>query len=200
MALSIDEFVARLESTQALDPEKLDAVRKEVEPVRHEVDTECYARKLVSEGTLTQWQSDQLFAGRKHFVMGDYRLLDMAGRGGMGAVFKAEHVRLKRLVAMKTLAPELVDKPAQVARFQKEIEAASALESPNVVRALDAIKVGRSCVLVMEFVKGEPLSRIGKHRGRMPAGEVSEYIRQAALGLQHAHEKGMVHRLSLIHI
>lgn len=194
MALSIDEFVARLESTQALEPEKLEAIRQEVEPVRHEVDTECYARKLVNEGTLTQWQSDQLFAGRKHFVMGDYRLLDMAGRGGMGAVFKAEHVRLKRLVAMKTLAPELVDKPAQVARFQKEIEAASALESPNVVRALDAIKVGRSYVLVMEFVKGEPLSRIGKHRGRMPAGEVSEYIRQAALGLQHAHEKGMVHR------
>jgi len=119
MALSIDEFVARLESTQALDPEKLEAIRREVEPVRHEVDTECYARKLVNESTLTQWQSDQLVAGRKRFVMGDYRLLDMAGRGGMGAVFKAEHVRLKRLVAMKTLAPQLVNKPAQVARFQK---------------------------------------------------------------------------------
>ena len=194
MAFSIDEFVAKLESTQALAPDQLEAIRKEIEPVQNEVDTECYARKLVKEGTLTQWQSEQLFAGRKHFVMGDYRLLDMAGRGGMGAVFKAEHVRLKRLVAMKTLAPELVDKPAQVARFQKEIEAASALESPNVVRALDAIQVGRTYVLVMEFVQGEPLSRIGKVRGRLPAGEVSEYIRQAALGLQHAHEKGMVHR------
>jgi serine/threonine protein kinase len=193
-SLSIDEFLARLESTQALDAQSLDAVRKEVAPVRHEIDSERYARKLVKQGTLTQWQADQIVSGRKNFVMGEYRLLELAGRGGMGAVFKAEHVRLKRIVALKTLAPELVNQPAQVARFQKEIEAASALESPNVVRALDAIRVGKTYVLVMEFVDGEPLSTVGKRRGRIEIGEACEYIRQAALGLQHAHERGMVHR------
>lgn len=193
-SISIEEFIASLERTGALDADTLKTVRSEVAPVRDEVDTECYARKLVKEGTLTQWQSDQIFAGRKQFVMGEYRLLDLAGRGGMGAVFRAEHIRLKRQVALKTLAPELVNRPDQVARFQKEIEAASALESPNVVRALDAIRIGRTFVLVMEFVQGEPLSRICRRRGRLPIGEACEYIRQAALGLQHAHEKGMVHR------
>jgi serine/threonine protein kinase len=192
--LSIDEFVARLESARVLDEARLEAIRKELAPVRHEVDTECYANKLVKEGTLTQWQWDQLLAGRKHFVVGEYRLLELAGRGGMGAVFKAEHIRLKRIVALKTLNPELVNKPAQVARFQKEIQAASALESPHVVRALDAAQAAKTYILIMEFVDGEPLSKAAKRRGRLPIGEACEYIRQAALGLQHAHERGMVHR------
>lgn len=193
-SLSIDEFVERLENSRALDADRIEEIRTEVAPVRHEVDTECIARKLVKEGTLTQWQSDQLFVGRKKFVLGEYRLLDLAGRGGMGAVFKAEHIRLGRVVALKTLAPELVNRPAQVARFQNEIQAASALESPHVVRALDAAQIGKTYVLVMEFVEGESLSRLAKSRGRLPIGEACEYIRQAALGLQHAHEKGMVHR------
>jgi serine/threonine protein kinase len=193
-SLLIDEFVARLESSRVLDAEQIEAVRQEVDPVRNEVDTKCYARKLVKEGTLTQWQWDQLLAGRKNFVVGEYRLLDLAGRGGMGAVFKAEHIRLKRIVALKTLNPELVNKPAQVARFQKEIQAASALESPHVVRALDAAQVAKTYILVMEYVEGEPLSKTSKRRGRLPIGEACEYVRQAALGLQHAHERGMVHR------
>ena len=193
-SFSIDEFLTRLKTGRVLDNDQIEAVRKEVEPVRHEVDTECYARKLVKEGTLTQWQWDQLLAGRKNFVVGEYRLLDLAGRGGMGAVFKAEHIRLKRIVALKTLNPELVNKPAQVARFQKEIQAAAALESPHVVRALDAAQTAKSYILVMEYVEGEPLSKAAKLRGRLPVGEACEYIRQAALGLQHAHERGMVHR------
>jgi hypothetical protein len=126
--------------------------------------------------------------------LGRYELVEKVGQGGMGAVYRAVHTLLKRPVALKVLPPERTANPNAVARFRREIEAAGQLDHPNIVRASDADEASGTHFLVMEWVDGTDLARLVARRGPLPAGEACEYIRQAALGLQHAHEHGLVHR------
>jgi eukaryotic-like serine/threonine-protein kinase len=80
-------------------------------------------------------------------------------------------------------------------RFQREVRSAAALDHPNIVRALDADEIGGTHLLVMEYIDGATdLSRLVKKNGPLPVSQACEYIRQAALGLQHAYERGLVHR------
>lgn len=151
-------------------------------------------QKLVDAGRLTPWQGKTLLAGQTSFVLGKYKLLSLLGQGGMGAVFKAEQIPLGRIVALKVMAEGLLKDQAAVARFHREIQAAAALEHPNVVTAFDADHVDQTTFLVMEYLKGESLNEVLERYGRLPPATACEYIRQAALGLQHAHERGMAHR------
>ena len=123
-----------------------------------------------------------------------YRVLAFLGKGGMGAVFKAEHKLMGRPVAIKVIRETLTCKPAMVERFRREVKAAARLAHPNIVAAHDAEQAGDTHFLVMEFVEGTDLARLVAERGRLPVAEACDYIRQAARGLQHAHERGMVHR------
>jgi hypothetical protein len=115
----------------------------------------------------------------------------------MGVVFLAEHRRMGRLVALKVLHPEFVGDETAVVRFHREVKAVSRLSHPNVVTAYDADEAGgpvKVHFLVMEYVPGRSLNHHVKARGPLPPAEACQYVRQAALGLQHAHEMGMVHR------
>ena len=124
-----------------------------------------------------------------------YRIIRLLGMGGMGAVFQAEHRLMDRLVALKVIAPRFMANAAAVERFQREVRAAARLgEHPNIVTAYDAEAAGQTHFLVMEYVEGQTLAARLKKRGPLPVAEACDIIRQAALGLQHAHEKGMVHR------
>jgi tRNA A-37 threonylcarbamoyl transferase component Bud32 len=123
-----------------------------------------------------------------------YRVLDCIGSGGMGTVFKAEHLLMKRVVALKVINPRLVDKPATSDRFRREVEAAARLSHPNIVTAFDAEQVDNMHFLIMEYVDGQSLDKLLEKSGRLPVLEACGYVCQAALGLQHAHECGMVHR------
>ena len=125
---------------------------------------------------------------------GRYRILRALGRGGMGMVFLAEHRLMKRLVALKVINPRLVNNATAVARFRQEVEAAASLSHPNIVTAHDAEQAGDTHFLVMEFVKGESLDRFVIKSGPLSVEQACDFIRQAANGLQHAHERGMVHR------
>src|SRR5207247_2929676 len=89
---------------------------------------------------------------------------------------------------------ELPARPEMVERFRREVKAAASLSHPNIVQAFDAEQAGDMHFLVMEFVPGTHLGCLLAERGPLPVGEACEYIRQAALGLQYAHEHGMVHR------
>ncbi len=152
-------------------------------------------RGLVDEKRLTSWQGQMLLSGQKtSFFLGKYKLLSLLGQGGMGAVFKAEQIPLGRIVALKVMAAGLVKDQAAVARFHREIQAAAALEHPNVVTTFDADHVDQTTFLVMEYLDGESLNEVLERCGRIPPATACEYIRQAALGLQHAHERGMAHR------
>ncbi len=123
-----------------------------------------------------------------------YRIVELIGRGGMGNVYRAEHKLMNRPVALKLINSELIKHPQAVERFRREVRAAAQLAHPNIVIAYDAEQAGVIHFLAMEFVEGTDLASVIQQRGALPAAEACNCIRQAAEGLQHAHEKGMVHR------
>jgi hypothetical protein len=123
-----------------------------------------------------------------------YQVLELLGTGGMGAVYKAEHRLMERHVALKVINPGLLKRPAAVERFHREVKAAARLTHPNIVTAYDADQAGATHFLVMEFVEGISLAQRVHQQGRLPVAEACDYVRQAAFGLQHAFERGMVHR------
>ena len=125
--------------------------------------------------------------------LGEYRTLQLIGRGGMGAVYRAVHVRLGREVALKIVPPERV-RPTSAARFQREVAAHGKLDHPNIVRATDAGEADGVAFLVMELVDGIDFDRLVRARGALPVADACELARQAATGLHHLTEHGLVHR------
>ena len=126
--------------------------------------------------------------------LGEYELLEKLGEGGMGEVYKARQVRLGKIVALKLLSRDRVGNPHAVARFEREMQAVGRLSHGNLIQAFDARDIDGVTVMVMEYVDGLDLAEILRRCQRLPVAEVCEVIRQAALGLQAAHESGLVHR------
>ncbi len=156
---------------------------------------EPFLTLLCDRGLLTPFQAQQLAAqGVQSLILGQYVLLEKLGEGGMGTVFKARHQRMKRLVAVKLIRQDGWDNVRDVQRFTQEIEAAAQLTHPNVVHAYDANEVDGLHFFVMEYVEGIDLSKLVHEHGPLSFGQACEFFRQAALGLQHAHERGLVHR------
>jgi serine/threonine protein kinase len=139
----------------------------------------------------TQAALEQLRPGQ---MLGQYRIEEQLGAGGMGLVFKAVHAAMQRTVALKVIAPQLTQDPQTRARFQREVRSAARLSHPNVVVAHDAAEAGGLWFLAMEYVPGTDAAHLCQRHGRPPVALACEIARQAALGLQHAHELGMVHR------
>jgi WD40 repeat protein/serine/threonine protein kinase len=123
-----------------------------------------------------------------------FEVLGKLGQGGMGAVYKARHTFLGELVAIKVMNASMVGNPDARVRFLREMQSTGKLKHKHIVRALDAEEMGDLLVLVMEFVPGIALDRLVQQRGALPIDFSCRCIAQAALGLQHAHEQGMVHR------
>ena len=125
--------------------------------------------------------------------LGDYELLEILGRGGMGVVYKARQTRLNRLVAVKILSERGQGQKQPLARFQQEMHAIGRLNHRNIVQPLDAREEDGVHVLVMEYVDGVSLDKL-LAAGPLSVANACELIRQAADGLQHAFERGLVHR------
>ena len=123
-----------------------------------------------------------------------FRIIRELGRGGMGVVYLAEHKIMGRQVALKVLNPAVLDSPDALPRFIKEVQAAAQLDHANIVRAHDAEQAGNLHFLMMEFVEGTDLAKLVEQKGPLTPSIACYFGRQAALGLQHAHEKGMTHR------
>lgn len=123
-----------------------------------------------------------------------YEYLGYLGGGGMGEIYKARHIHLDRLVVIKWLRSDLAAGPQLDARFAREMLAVGQLNHPNIVAATDAgIADGRR-YLVMEYIDGLDLAELCRRVGRLSIADACEVIRQAATGLAHAHERGIVHR------
>ncbi|HEV3163878.1 MAG TPA: serine/threonine-protein kinase [Isosphaeraceae bacterium] len=158
-------------------------------------DPVALATHLVKAQILTEYQAHRLLKNRPNgFVIGRYVILDRIGAGSMARVYKARHVLMDRIVALKLIAPEYVASPRKRARFQREIRLIGRLDHPNVVRAYDADEVSKVPFIAMEFVQGQTLSERLRANGPLPPDEVIDYAAQAALGLAHAHDQGVVHR------
>jgi len=124
----------------------------------------------------------------------DYLIKRELGWGGMGVVYLAENRLMGRYEALKVIGWQVTPRPEMLERFLREIRAVAKLHHPNIVTAYHAVRLGESITLAMEYVDGLDLSRMVKARGPLPVANACSYIHQAALGLEHAHEQGMVHR------
>jgi tRNA A-37 threonylcarbamoyl transferase component Bud32 len=158
-------------------------------------DSLSVAKELMRRDWLTPYQVNQVMQGKHdRLVLDCYRLRERIGEGAMGQVFKAWSLRLERLVAVKTIAKELINNDKAMERFRREVETASQLDHPNIALVRDAGEGDGRPFLVMDFIEGIDLSRRVKQQGALAIREAVDYCRQAALGLQYAFERGIVHR------
>lgn len=181
----------RLSSDQRVQAERLFA--------EFATDPNRLADELFSAKLVTKYMHRKIQTGRAgELVFGQYLILERIGEGGMGKVYRAIGTRLRLEVALKTIRPNLLTNRTVIQRYKREARAAAALDHENIVRLFEADDYGGRYFLAMEFVDGSDLSRLvkdlNKEKVSMPPGEAAEYIRQAALGLQHSHDKGLVHR------
>jgi serine/threonine protein kinase len=157
--------------------------------------TDRLAETMVRDGLLTFFQAEQLLQGKwKRFFIGKYKVLERIGTGGMGQVFLCEHKLMKRRVALKVLPAVKAQDPASLERFYREARAVAALDHPNIVRAYDIDQDENIHFLVMEYVDGPNLQDLVKKVGPLDPTRAAQYVAGAAIGLQHAHEMGLVHR------
>jgi serine/threonine protein kinase/tetratricopeptide (TPR) repeat protein len=127
-------------------------------------------------------------------VIPGYEILERLGQGGMGQVFKARQLPLARVVALKVIRPDRRASLEAVRRFQREIKAGGRLSHPNIVAFYDADVASGVHFLTMEYVEGTDLARLVQRGGPLALAQACDCVRQAAVGLHHAHERGLVHR------
>ena len=195
MAISLEQFQQQLLSCGVLAEEELNQLLARLRADQKLESAEQLARLLVKQKMLTAYQAQQAYAGKaKTLLMGNYLILDKLGQGGMGMVLKAEHRRMKRIVALKVLSPA-VQKDADAARrFQREVQAAAKLDHPNIVTAFDADDANGTHFLVMQYVEGTDLAALVKEKGPLSVERALPCILQAARGLEYAHQRGVIHR------
>jgi phosphate ABC transporter phosphate-binding protein len=171
----------------------------QLDPYFADHDPAAVADRLVADRLLTPFQARQLQKGRADgfFLTDKYKILDLVGSGGMGKVYLCEHLILHRLVAVKLLQPPRdtgSEAGRSFERFYREARAVAALNDPNIIRVFDVDRVGQNPFMVMEYADGTNLHDVVHKHGPLAPNRAAAYIRQAALGLQHAHEVGLVHR------
>ncbi|QEG27371.1 Serine/threonine-protein kinase PrkC [Gemmata obscuriglobus] len=191
-----DEMLELVRKSNLVDEAKL---RNHVQKLRDAgglpADPTKLAQLLVRDGVLTYFQAEQLLQGKyKRFNLGKYKVLEKLGSGGMGTVFLCEHKLMRRRVAVKVLPLPRAEDRASLDRFYREAKAAAAVDHPNVVRAYDIDQDDNLHFLVMEWVDGVNLQDLVKKFGPLDITRACHYIYGAAVGLQHAHEMGLIHR------
>jgi formylglycine-generating enzyme required for sulfatase activity/tRNA A-37 threonylcarbamoyl transferase component Bud32 len=192
-AEAVEPFLSALRGSNLLDPARFRELTAWAYQTR--ADTQAIAAELLRRRWLTPYQVREVHRGRgAGLTLGRYILLDLIGEGGMGRVHKARDARLGREVALKIIRREKLARPETLRRFHREMEAAGKLSHPNVVLALDAGEVNGTHFIAMEYVEGIDLTRLVQQRGPLAIPQACDYIRQAALGLQHAADLGLVHR------
>ena len=187
-----ETFLAHMRRSGLLTQEQFEELLKQLPDTKR---GKVIARALVELGILTRFQAEMLLAGRTNgFQLGQYRILAPLGRGGMGRVFKAVHLTMNRVVALKLVSANLVKTELGRQMFQREVRAAARLLHSNIVTAYDANQDGDRHYLIMEFVDGPNLEELVRDYGPLEIGQGCDFVRQAAEGLQYAFEMGMVHR------
>jgi molecular chaperone DnaK len=197
---TVDAFLAVLRQSKLIVEDRLDALLQQAGEQGVPLDTpQAIASALLHSRALTRWQAKRLLAGKKKgFWLGDYRLLDLLGEGAMGSVYLAEHAVLRRKSAVKVLPAARAKDGSFLPRFLREARLAAALDHPNIVRAYDVDRAvvgdGEIYYLAMEYVKGINVQTTIDRGGPLPVPKAVDIARQAAEGLEHAHQAGLIHR------
>ena len=157
------------------------------------LDEQVIGDELVRSGVITRYQAQQLGEGRTKLSLGPYLITEWIGQGGMGNVYKGVHEVMGRECAVKVLPRDKSTSESRAA-FRREIRLQAGFDCPYVVRAFDAGKDGSVHYLVTEYVPGTDLRKLVRSRGALSMGQAARIVSQAALGLQYAHDLGIVHR------
>jgi serine/threonine protein kinase len=190
-----ERFLQILRESQIVAPYRYDDIVARAAEHENAEDPRSLAVELVARGLITDYQADALLRGEaRDLVLGEYVVLTKIGEGGMGAVYKARHRLMDRLVALKVLSPAVTRTPEGLRRFHREVQTAARLNHPNIVVAHDAREDSGKHYLVMELVDGINLRQILRQRGPLPVAEAIDYTLQAAHGLMSAHAAGIIHR------
>jgi serine/threonine-protein kinase len=188
------DLLAVIRSSGIIGERQLTEIKTKVLHGDYPLDSVELAERLVQEEILTPFQARRFLSNRPQgLIVGRYIILDRIGSGSMGRVYKAHHIMMDRIVALKIIAPEIASNERVVARFQREMKLVGRLDHPNVVRAFDADQINKVLYIVMEYVTGRSLGERLK-KGPIPALEMVEYASQSCAGLAHAHGQGIVHR------
>ncbi len=190
-----EELLVLIQKSGVADEKRLNAVLEQAAGNMPD-DAKGLAALLVREGVLTGFQAEQLLEGKwRRFVIGKYRVLERIGSGGMSCVYLCEHKYMRRRAAVKVLPTSMAEDPGALERFYLEARAVAALDHPNIVRAYDVDQDEDLHYLVMEFIDGASLQELVRKDGPLAPVQAADFMRQAALGLQHAHDTaGLVHR------
>jgi serine/threonine protein kinase/Leucine-rich repeat (LRR) protein len=192
---TLEVFIQTLADSGLMTRAEVQAFLTTLPADKRPADAETLAREMFRQGKLTKFQAQAVFQGKtRGLVVGNYIVLDKLGQGGMGQVYKAQHRKMKRIVALKMLPSSATKSPDAVKRFQREVEAAAKLSHPNIVTAHDADEAHGVSFLVMEHVEGQDLTAIVKDRGPLALAQAVDCTLQAARGLEYAHRQGVVHR------
>ncbi|XZE43123.1 serine/threonine protein kinase [Pirellulaceae bacterium SH467] len=158
-------------------------------------DPVAVCKELEELGLITRWQSEKILQGKyKGFFLGRHKLLGHLGSGGMSSVYLAEHLGMRHKRAIKVLPKSKLGNNSYLERFQREAKAIASLNHPNIVRAYDIDNEKDTHYLVMEYVEGADMQTLVRKHGPLPYAVAAYYIAQAARGLQHAHDAGLIHR------
>ena len=189
------ELIERIRKSGLVPISELQAFLSNFEPSSNGKNPSDFLDGLIANHLLTRFQAERLFAGKyKGFMLGSYTILDRLGAGGMGQVFLAEHAAMRRFVALKVLPGNVYEDDTARERFFREARAVAALDHPNIVSVFDMNREGKLLYLVMEYVEGVSLQAVIEKDGRQSPAAAASYAQQMAFGLQHAHERGLVHR------
>jgi serine/threonine-protein kinase len=193
MTVSAASLVDTIRRCRLLEPARLNELASDLLPQLP--DSQLLARELLERAWLTPFQINQLLRGHgSQLCFGPYVILDRLGKGGMGRVYKARRQDQGPPIALKILRKRFSSHPLALERFRREAQAVAQLSHPNIVPAHEAGHVGDTPFLAMEYVAGIDLAQLVEKRGPLPIAEACTYGYQAALGLQHAHERGIIHR------
>jgi len=153
------------------------------------------SKELMMRGWLTPYQVNLVLQGRgPELMLGSYVLIERLNESPMGQMFKARHQHMKRLVGLLVVRAELLADPGAVERFYQEVQMVSPLSHPHLLTAYDAGPIGLTHFFAMEHVEGVTLDRWVQQVGPLDVDQACSYIRQTALGLQHAFERGLLHQ------
>lgn len=188
---SSDNLVKALSQSKVLGPNQLQEVQALLKRFN---DPRSLARELIERKILTPYQANQLMqGGGKELVLGPYIILQRLGDNALGQVYKARHQHMNRLVSLTVVREDLLAQPEAVPQFYQEVQAVSQLTHPHLVCAYDAGPIGKTHFFAQEYVEGIDLERLVKQSGPLPVGPAITFVRQAALGLQHAFERRLMH-------
>jgi eukaryotic-like serine/threonine-protein kinase len=192
VTLSVQQFLKGLQASGILTELQLAKARKLIGV--NIVSAHDAARVLTTAAILTAFQADRLLAGKTDgFVLGQYIILEAIRPGLSSRLYKARHRTMNRQVAVKVLSVEATRDATRRAAFQAEARLAAQLTHPNIVTVYDTNQIGDRLYIVTEYVEGSTLEEVVRKVHRLPVHQACEIARQAALGLQHMHEKTLTY-------